>query len=714
MRRGIAAALLVSFGLAAPAQARGWQDFHVFMWQNQSAARYEGMRRLGVDGAMVFGFRGKVDAAAIPKLLAAPLAAGMHIYLENIATDFYSAYHRWTPEHPRAVNYRFTELQRRYRADPEDLSVFVRDPGLSDPAWLDRIARRMRDNGRAFARYRPLFYDLGDETGIADLAAAWDFDRAPSSLQAMRAWLRRHYPSLAALNAQWGSDFADWDAVVPPTTAAALARDDGNESAWTDFRSFMDEAFAHALRVGTDGLRQGDPDGLSGIEGTQAPGPGGYDYSRLAGAVDVMEMYGAGDSIDIARSFNPDLVVLTTGFGGGAAENRRIWHSLLLGARGLILWDDGLDFVDDRGRPGQRALQLAPLLHELHRGLGAQLIALRPAPSPVAILYSPASQHVQWLLARRAEGTPWNDRTSETEWKDDNPMRRAIAASVRTLTRLGLPPHFVSAPMLEQGLLSSARAPRALVLPQAIALSDGAVAAIRAFRAAGGVVIADGVPGAFDGHGRRRAAPALADAQPPLVPLDGMAAALAQAGIIAGFSVREPDGGKASGVAIRVLRTGRVTVLALERDPDATLTTVELRLAAPASIRDLRGPAGAVTADRIAVKLDPVAPSLLVLSPVPLPGPTVAGPAAARAGEAVTWRLALAAPDSATHALRVRLFDPAGQLAGAYSGVRVLDAASAEWRVAFAPDAAAGRWRIEVTDMLSGKTASAALELKPR
>jgi hypothetical protein len=684
---------------------------------------------------MVFGFRGPVDAARIPTLLAAAQQAGMRIYLENIATDFYAAYHRWTPEHPAAPNFLFTEAQRRHRADPADPSVFVRTPGLSDPAWLERIAARMRDNGRAFAPYHPLFYNLSDEAGIADLAAAWDFDRGPTSLAAMRVWLRTQYPSLAALNRQWGSDFATWEAVMPPTTSQALARRDGNEAAWTDFRSFMDEAFAHALRVGTEGVHAGDPAGLAGIEGTQAPGPGGYDYIRLAGAVDVMEMYGAGDSTDIARSFNPNLVVLTTGFGGGPGENKRVWHSMLQGARGLILWDDTQDFVDDAGAPSARASALAPLLHELRGGLGAQLIAMRPAPSPVAILYSPTSQHVQWLLARRAESTPWSDRTSETEWEDNNPTRRAIATIVRTLTHLGLPPHFVSARMLEDGLLAAPGAPRALVLPQAIALSPAAVAAIRQFQAAGGVVVADGVPGQFDGHGSRLAAPALADLAPHLVGLDGMADALARAGIIAGFSLRQPDGSKASDVAMRVLRSGGVTLLALERDappaatlpattppattlPATTLPTpagrLELRLAAPAVIRNLRDGRSYSGVDRIPVSLDPVAPTLLAISPAPLPAPTVTGPAEAMAGDTVTWRLALTAPATAAHALRVQVFDPAGHPAAAYSGVRVLDAADGEWRVAFGRDAPAGTWRIEVTDILSGVLVRRELELKPR
>jgi len=53
---------------------------------------------------------------------------------------------------------------------------------------------------RAYAPYRPLYYSLADEAGIADLAAAWDFDLAPASLAVMRVWLKQIYGTLAALN----------------------------------------------------------------------------------------------------------------------------------------------------------------------------------------------------------------------------------------------------------------------------------------------------------------------------------------------------------------------------------------------------------------------------------------------------------------------------------------------------------------------------------
>jgi hypothetical protein len=88
---------------------------------------------------------------------------------------------------------------------------------------------------RALHPYRPLYYSLGDETGIGDLAAFWDFDFSDFSLAAMREWLKSDYESLAALNQQWGTAFRRWDEVVPMTTDEAMSRSDENYSACADF-----------------------------------------------------------------------------------------------------------------------------------------------------------------------------------------------------------------------------------------------------------------------------------------------------------------------------------------------------------------------------------------------------------------------------------------------------------------------------------------------
>ena len=116
----------------------------------------------------------------------------------------------------------------------------MRDPSLSDPEWQKKIRNRLTETVRAYRAHRPLFYNLGDEPGIADFSAFWDFDFSPHSLAGMRRSLKRRYGSLAALNRQWGSRFADWSSVVPMTTAEAMKRSDGDYSAWADFKEWMD------------------------------------------------------------------------------------------------------------------------------------------------------------------------------------------------------------------------------------------------------------------------------------------------------------------------------------------------------------------------------------------------------------------------------------------------------------------------------------------
>src|SRR3546814_11065607 len=97
----------------------------------------------------------------------------------------------------------------------------------------------------------------------------------------MREWLRQEYGSLDALNAQWGSSFAAWDAVTPMTTREAVTRRDGNFSAWADFKAWMDVAFARALRAGTDAAHAADPAEPAALEGGQIPDCGRIDHSLL-------------------------------------------------------------------------------------------------------------------------------------------------------------------------------------------------------------------------------------------------------------------------------------------------------------------------------------------------------------------------------------------------------------------------------------------------
>ncbi len=707
----LAAADMPASSAADGAAGDAWQDWQTILWPGVNAAQLAGLRPLGITANKVVGTREtELTQAAAAKAMAPLLAARIAPYIENIATDFYAPYHRWLPGKP--VTWLFDEARRRYRENPDDPAVRLREPSLSDPAWQARIDARLASHARIYGRYRPLFYNLGDETGIADLAANWDFDFSPPSLAGLRGWLRTRYPSLAALNRQWGTAFASWDAVTPPTTEATLARTDGNYSAWSDFKDWMDEAFARALRQGARALHAGDPQARAGIEGTQAPGWGGYDFTRLAGALDVLEMYDMHNNVEIALALNPALIALTTSFGSGAREIHRIWHEALLGQRGVAIWDEVNAIIGTDGVPGPRGEQMRGLFTELRGGIGAQLIASRLARDPVAILYSPESYRLTWLAEVKAEGKPWTLRDSERE-SFDSVLRAAMRRAAALLQHAGLQPNWLSPQLLAEGALE-ARGIRLLVLAHVLALSDRETAAIDRFVRRGGVVVADVVPGEFDGHGRQRQQPALAALGGKIrlvealrrddAPAAPLLKALGDASVAPMFSVQAPDGTVRRDVDVRQFRNGAVTVIGLLRDlPEkgdlAPSGPAVLQLSQPAWRTDLRAAVPAARAARFAVQLDPAAPTVLALSPARLPQPVVSGPRRARPGDIVTFQLRLSGPTpAAVTVLHLEARDPTGRIVDADGANVSLTGRTASWQLKLAPDDKPGLWTVTARD----------------
>ena len=567
-----ASAATLDFIARPPADA--WSDYQIIMWPKRSPEQLRALKAMGITAGLV-----QANRTGAPRLdpdqMDPLLRQDLRFYVENIATDFFSAYHRWFPDRP--VNALFLETQQRLKNHPNDPSAFVRDPGLSDPGWLARIATRLDGVVQLYKPYRPLYYDLGDETGIADLSAFWDFDLSDSSLAGMRDWLRQQYGSLAALNAEWGTAFARWEDVTPTTTTAAMRRTDGNFASWADFKAWMDVAFARALRSGTDAVHKADPQAPAAIEGAQMPGWGGYDYTQLATAVDLMEIYDSGENVEIARSLNPSLRMLTTSF-EDPLELHDLWRALLRGTRGLILWDQDGGFVGPDGAPGPRGRALGPSFALLRGGLGALLLNSERQFAPIGILYSPASFRTQWMLDHAPEGEAWSRRHAEAE-NEDNSIRRSTAFFTRLDEHLGLQHRFLSPAMIAEGALQAGSF-RVLMLPHVIALSPAEADGICAFVREGGVVIADGEPGVFDEHSRRLARPALADLFPTdratgtssggkTVGLEEGArnrsqrvqSALRSAGIEPTLHISGPA------VEAYLFRNGPATIVALQRDP---------------------------------------------------------------------------------------------------------------------------------------------------
>jgi hypothetical protein len=724
-----------------------WSDYQIIMWQPKNARQYGRLAEIGVTGAAMIVDR--QEPAHLPQDRLQPLlASGLPWYAENIATDFYSAYHRWSPDHP--VDWRFAAIKRLYRDNPRDPTVYRRVPSLSDPVRLAEIERRLALMVQTQRRYRPLFYDLGDETGIADLNAPWDFDFSDASLHGLRRWLRQQYGNLAALNREWGTDFLNWDRVMPPTTQEAMARGGDNFAPWSDFKAWMDLSYAGALKAGTDAVHRADPAALAGLEGVQLPGWGGYDYARIADAVDLMEA--PPRWFPLLRSLNPRLALVNTLFGGGAGAAHRVWQAFLDGSRGLILWDANDEFIARDGNDGPRARDAMFYFRALRGGLGALIINSRRQLDPVAILYSQPSMRVEWMLDWRGRGDEWSRQDTDSQNRD-NPWRGAMRRYMAAIVRLGLSPRFVTPEEIARGALR--RNVRALILPDAIALSRGTADAIRRFVRGGGIAIADREPGLFDAHGRRVDEPPLRDlfrkspkrgarqgravylAPPPdRGPTDAFdprnLAALRRvvrdAGVGSKISLTNAVGAPTDDVAVYRWRDGDISILGLERiragdftpmlvgnKPAAAGTRIVIRLPHPAFVYDLPTGRSLGRRSRIDLTLDPVAPTLLALSPTVLSAPRIAGPTKLLSGRSATFQFRCAYSGHRDFdVLHVVLNGASGRpISGGTLNV-LTRAGRATIHVRPALDAPPGRWTLTVSDVLSGQKATDVITLNQR
>lgn len=734
----------VSAPFAAIPLDPGWWDYQIIMWQDQSPRQYAALKALGITAGRIIPAKPGQSSAMSDDQQRRLLDADLHWYVENIATDFYSPYHRWLPG--QRINQAYLEVRAAHRANPSALDPFKRQPSLSDPEWLGAIEERVARVVGQQEGFKPLFYSLADEPGIADLAAYWDFDLSGHSLDAMRRWLQEEYGTLAALNRQWGTEFASWDRVMPMLAPEAITQTDGNFSAWADFRAWMDVAFSRAVRRGTDAVHAVAPGALAAIEGGQAPGSGGYDYALLARAVDAFELYDSARNVDIVHSLNPKAPILTTSFAGGLAEEHRVWRELLHGGRGLILWDESSDYVHPDGSLGPRGQAAASYYAELRGGIGALLINSDPVPPQVAVLYSPPSQRTSWILEQQAAGEAGLERAFDADHPKDEYTRR-LDLICRLLDEMGVPFRFVSPEQLEQGDLGLA-GPGALILPRSLSLSPAEAGATRRLAGQGTLVVADDEPGTFDRHSRRLdrsplaglfAAPAVggdvsasagsglavrvpvdsgidddrsrlvAAAQPALA--QSLSAQFRQHGLMPAFRVTTPSGEAANGVEVHLFRNGGVTLVGLLESAPAPVPAapegrvsrpVVLTLPAEAEAYDIRAGKVLGRVRQVTLELGPHEPALIAVSATPLPALVLSAPHQLRRGETGELRLGFAGPSPvATAIFRVEVTDPAGNLVRPYSGTRLGRDGQASSPLPIALNEAAGRWRIRAVDVVS-------------
>ena len=476
---------------------RPWNDYRVIMWVSDSAYRqpekvplfFQRLREMGVNTAMVHG-----DGNLQPLL-----TNQFPYYVENMVNKglclkFSSNVRDWD------------KFVTGWAKGGRPESAFVRDYSFDDPEWRGWARRQMQSLVRKNMANAPLAYDIRDELSTTISANPFDYDFSPTALAGFRTWLKTQYgTNLAALNAQWETKFATWDEVKPFSTdriknrmASGDALPRGNPdwqavqrlkfdpvtarqkptrwnfSPWCDFRTYMDLSLARTLGDLRDAARELDPRTPVGIEGTQMPSAfGGYDLWRLSQVLDWVEPYDIGNAREIFGSFMPGKPMMTTVFEKDTNHaSRRLWHLLLEGDRGCIIWwsEDCLDWKSPDYALTAKARALSPVLKEMTLPLAELFLRATKEHDPILIHYSQPDLQVNWLMESTVDGSTWLRRFSSHEASHN---RHAVVRNgwLKALQDLGYSPRFVSSEQILQGALDDAVA---LISTDAL-VSDDAV-----------------------------------------------------------------------------------------------------------------------------------------------------------------------------------------------------------------------------------------------
>lgn len=527
-----ALALLTTALRAAEPVTRPWNEYRTIMWIGDTAYHkpeklplfFQRLREMGINTGMAAG-----DADAQPLL-----DAKMPYYVENIVNKGLCL--KWSSK--------VSDWDKMVTAwkTPRDEAGLVRDYSFDDPQWREWARSTMKSAVRKHVANHPLAYDIRDELSTTISANPFDYDFSPTALAGFRDWLKTQYADLAALNAEWDTHFAKWEDVKPFTTDQIKNRMAGGEAdalgfprgkpdwqavqqtqfdpvearknparwnfaPWCDHRTYMDVSLARTLGDLRETARALDPQTPVGIEGTQMPSAfGGYDLWRLSQVLDWVEPYDVGNAREIWGSFMPGKTFLTTvGEQDAMAARRRLWHLLLEGDKGCIIWwsEDCLDWKSDDYALTPRAKALAPVLAEMQSPLARIFLRAEREYDPIAIHYSQPSIQVDWLLESAEDGSTWLRRFSSYE-AEHNKMAKRRQGWMKLLGDAGYSPRFVSSAQIENRSLDHARV---LILPECISLSEKESEVIGRFLAnedGQRVVAGSGYTGTFDPHGKLR------------------------------------------------------------------------------------------------------------------------------------------------------------------------------------------------------------------
>jgi hypothetical protein len=363
----------------------------------------------------------------------------------------------------------------------------IRNPCLSEPGFQERLVESQKSRS-PYEDAGALCRSYGDEVNSIGV---WDGCFSPACQETFRVWLRDQYGTLDALNKEWETSFRDWTDVVAMTHEEVQGRH--SFAPWADHRTFNEWNWARSFAAVRRGTETADPGMRILISGTQETSAfNAYDWRRLMEALTALAAY-AGEQTVMQRSFGKDFLWMPwIGYSVAADQLESILlNYLFAGATGFNVFS-GRSYLNPDFTFPTAAENLRGALGRFGQGRAEAIMHSTYESSPIALHYSPASIHVNWML-------------------DETATRKSVIEGIRSaLNQFGCTYDYLAYDQLASGEAGK-RGYRILVLPMSTALSPAEAEGVRQFVKAGGVVLADMLPGVYSDHGRLQERPSLDD-----------------------------------------------------------------------------------------------------------------------------------------------------------------------------------------------------------
>ncbi len=397
----------------------------------------------------------------------------------------------------------------------------VRTPCLSNPEIIEQYESGAAEEVAESRRFGPFAVNLCDEATLSGRHTRREVCFSEWCQPRYREWLREQYGDIAALNASWGTNHANFDEIVGATTQDV--RGTGNFAPFVDFRTFMTDVWIDGMAGITEAYETSWPGVRVGHTNTFGAMPtNGNDFWKLCTQC----------GFEWAQEYSEAIK------GNAQKAVFELWRSFLQGRTGedfpnygwigydhreaavkyepwwLALHDSGgvtyyatNSVSAERGKSwalihptqslSQYSYDVQDTLTDLREGVGKALLDGRRADPDVAILWSHASMLVSWCLS---------------DWMQPEPPEGAVDDSYGSwyksafyfrlaLQELQLMYNYVAP---EQVLAGELDRYKVLYLPMTFAISDELADALVEWVEGGGTLIADLQFALTDEHGSPR------------------------------------------------------------------------------------------------------------------------------------------------------------------------------------------------------------------